>query len=142
MLRKKAKSRKTLGTTKVLTVIRILNKYDIEYTDIFAFLADNKNGAYTATVKEFEKALTEPFNKKAIETTAKTEDEKTEDAKTEDEKTEDAKTEDAKTEDAKTVALPVDIVKNAYPVIARYAEDSQELATLLHYLNGIKEVIQ
>ena len=62
MLKKLARTRKTLVSTKVLTVCRLLSKYDMSDDDVRAFIADKNNHAYTATVKEFEKLLTEPFN--------------------------------------------------------------------------------
>lgn len=142
MLKKLARSRKTLGTTKVLTVLRLLNKYDMHDEDVRAYLTDRKNGAYSNTVKEFEKALKEPFNllpdkedktkkdetkEKATETTAETTAENTAETTTE--------------ETAKDITIPVVIAKNAYPVIARYAEESKELASLLHYLNGFPEIV-
>ena len=62
MMKKLGRSRKTLVSTKVLTVCRLLNKYDFSDDDVRAFIADKNNHAYTCTVKEFEKLLKEPFN--------------------------------------------------------------------------------
>ena len=128
MLKKLARTRKTLVSTKVLTVCRIMNKYDMNDEDVQAFIADKNNHAYTCSVKEFEKLLKEPFNalpdKKKVDSKATDTDKDTD---------KDTKSTE---ETAKTVTISYDTMCIILARIAMNADDSDTFAaTLLHNMS-------
>lgn len=139
MLKKLARTRKTLVSTKVLTVCRLLGKYDMSDDDVRAFIADKNNHAYTATVKEFEKLLTEPFNalpdKKKVDSKA-TETNETNETNETTENTE--TTETAKTTESKRKVVEIDYFTMCIiltRLVFTASEDDKFVPQLLSELN-------
>lgn len=59
--KKKAIKSKTLGSTKVLTVVRLMNKVEMNADDVRAFIEKFPEIAYDGTVKDFEAKLKAPY---------------------------------------------------------------------------------
>lgn len=127
--RRKAAVCSTLGGTKILTVCRMLNYYDIADEDIRAFITDTKNEAYSSTVKDFEKRLKEPY--KLLTTTN---DEKP--AETTTEPTETTTTPTEKPTE-KAYLIPETVINEVYPELCRVAEECPHIASLVHLLHEL-----
>ena len=131
----KVKRTRTLGKTQILTIHRAMSTRAIDTDDIVT-LIDKGAILPTMTISALDALLKGKFN--ALETKPKT-NSKT-NSKTPDNKTPDNKTPDNKTDERTYLEIPTATLKAAYPVIARFAEESKELAALLHILTGFKEL--
>ena len=131
--------KKPFGMTAINTIVRFMNSkegctldYVCELIDsgkISAAMSISKLKAAFADLKAIESNETKETTTETAETTTETAETTTE---TTAETTAETKTD---------ITIPIAIAKNAYPVIARYAEESKELASLLHYLNGFPEIV-
>ena len=142
MMKKLARSRKTLVSTKVLTVCRLLNKYDFNDEDVRAFIADKNNHAYTCTVKEFEKLLKEPFN--ALPDTKKVESNATEGAEKDAENSTENSTEnsaekakkDAEAFMNETAPIHISALVKAFNKLEKLVDEYPEIAPLVNEIAG------
>lgn len=130
--------KKPFGMTAINTIIRFMNSKEGCTLDYVCDLIDSGKISAAMSISKLKAAFADL---KALETKSDT----TETAETAETTTDTAETTTETTtettETAKDITIPVAIAKNAYPVIARYAEESKELASLLHYLNGFPEIV-
>ena len=128
------KRKKPFGMTAINTIIRFMNSKEGCTLDYVCDLIDEGKISAAMSISKLKAAFADL---KAIETAETKAETKAETAET---KAETAKTAET-AETAKDVTIPLTIAKNAYPVLARYAEESPEIASLLHYLSGFAEVV-
>lgn len=138
-LYKALKRKKVFTTTKLLTIVRAVSErkekgMEIDYSDLTAL-------SPSMTVKEIKRYFADNYALTAKETeTEETETETAETTETKETETETKETE-TETETTRDVTIPFTVAKNVYPVLARYAEESPEIASLLHYLSGYAEIV-
>ena len=131
--------KKPFGMTAINTIVRFMNSKEGCTLDYVCELIDSGKISAAMSISKLKaafadlKALESNETKEKIAETAETAETAAETAETTAETTAE--------ETAKDVTIPLTIAKAAYPVIARYAEESKELASLLHYLNGFPEIV-
>ena len=121
------KRKKPFGMTAINTIIRFMNSKEGCTLDYVCDLIDEGKISAAMSISKLKAAFADL---KAIETAETFETAETK-----------AETAETKAETAKDVTIPLTIAKNAYPVLARYADESPEIASLLHYLSGFAEVV-
>lgn len=134
--RRRAAVCSTLGGTKILTVCRMLNSYDIADEDIRAYLTDTKNEAYSSTVKDFEKRLKEPYKLLTTTNDEKPTETTTEPTETATESTETTTTPTEKLTE-KAYLIPETVINEVYPELCRVAEECPHIASLVHLLHEL-----
>lgn len=137
-LYKALKRKKVFTTTKLLTIVRAVSErkekgMEIAYSELTAL-------SPSMTVKEIKRYFSDNYAITAKETAETTETAETAETTNTTETAETTETTETP-ETAKDVTIPLTIAKNAYPALARFAEESPEIASLLHYLSGYAEVV-
>lgn len=137
-LYKALKRKKVFTTTKLLTIVRAVSErkekgMEIEYSELTAL-------SPSMTVKEIKRYFADNYALTVKETETETKETETE-TETKETETKETETKETETETAKDISIPLMVAKTAYPALARYAEESPEIASLLHYLSGYAEVV-
>ena len=126
--------KKPFGMTAINTIVRFMNSKEGCTLDYVCDLIDSGKISAAMSISKLKAAFADLKALESNETKEKT-------AETPAETPAETHAETPAEETAKDVTIPFTIAKAAYPVIARYAEESKELASLLHYLNGFPEIV-